>query len=83
VFVDHHDPITVHLVHPNDAVVAQSERGGEPPAVGRHRGRVVADVVAEIEGVERRRGDATGAGRGHAPNANGHGSQCRRRTSGA
>ena len=52
--VDELDVITVHLIHPHHPLGRQSDRGGQPVAIGRHRRRVVADVVTEIEGVERR-----------------------------
>ena len=64
--------IAVHLVHPHHRVVAQFQRGGESLAVGGDGGRIVTDVVAEIEGVERRRRDAAGAGGGHATDTNAH-----------
>ena len=77
--VHHHDTIAVHLVHPDDPVIAQPDRGREPLPVGGDGGGIVADVVPEIERVERRRGDTAGAGGRHAPYANRHGRQyCRR-----
>jgi hypothetical protein len=62
----------VNLIHPHNRVGAQPDRLREPLPVGRDGGRIVADVVTEIELVERRLGDAAGAGGGHAPNPNTH-----------
>ena len=75
--VDHLDPVTVDLVHPHHAVGAEADRGGQPGPVGGHRRRVVTDVVAEVEGVERRLRDAARAGGGHPPDANAHVSSIR------
>ena len=58
--------------NPHHAVPAQLERCGEPLAVGGHGRRIVTDMVAEIEGVERRRRDAAGAGGRHATDTEGH-----------
>ena len=66
--VGHHlDVGAVDLVHPDDPVVAQPGRRGEPVSVRRDRGRVVADVVAEVEAVERRPGHSARAGGRDAP----------------
>ena len=51
---------------------ARPMRVGQPGAVGGDRRRVVADMVAQVEGVERRRRDAARAGGGHPPDANAH-----------
>ena len=70
--VDHLDSITVDLVHPHHPVGAEADRGSQPGAVGGHRRRVVTDMVAEVEGVERRRRNAARPRGGHSPDANAH-----------
>lgn len=70
--VHHLDPIAVDLVHPHHAAGAQTDGGGQPGPVLGDRGRVIADVVAQIEGVEGRLRDTTGAGGGHPSDANAH-----------
>ena len=71
-FVDEFDAVAVHLVHPHDPVGAQADRVGEAFPVGRHGGGIIADMVTEIEGVERRCRDTTGASGGHTADADGH-----------
>ena len=70
--VDHRDAITVDLVHPDHPIGAEANGGGQPGAVCGHSSRVVTDMVAEVEGVERRHRDAARAGGGHPPDANAH-----------
>src|SRR6185437_1356615 len=70
--VDHLDPVTVDLVHPHHPAGAKADGGGQPGPVFGHRRRIVPDVVAEVEGVEGRLRDTTGAGSGDPPDANAH-----------
>ena len=60
--VDDRDLAAVHLRHEDQVVGGQADGGGEPLAVGAHRGRVVADVVAQVERVVRRGADAARPG---------------------
>ena len=55
--IDHFYVVAVHLVHPDHPVRAESDGRGQPDPVGRHGSRVIADVVAQVEGVKRRRRD--------------------------
>src|SRR5690606_30199095 len=68
---------SVDLIHPYQSVLTETDRGRQSGAVRGHRGRIVTDVVAEIEAVVGRRRDAAGAGGDHAPDADGHSPQYR------
>jgi hypothetical protein len=49
-------------IHPGERIDRQFDPVGQALSVDCDRGRVVADLAAEIEGVERRRGDPAGPG---------------------
>ena len=61
--VDDRDAGAVHLVHPDQPVLGHAELAGHPGPVGGDVGRVVADVVAEVERVVRENGTGRPAGR--------------------
>jgi hypothetical protein len=56
--VDDGDAGTVHLVHPDEALLRHTELARHPLAVGRDVGGVVPDVVPEVEGHIGRTGPA-------------------------
>src|SRR6202000_1013347 len=58
----------VHLFHPDDVVARQPQLPGQPLLVRGDGGRIVTDVVAEVEGVVRGDGPATGPGGDYATN---------------
>ena len=70
--VDDLDVGAVHLVHPHHVLIAQPDRRRQPRPIGRHRCRVVADVIAEIEAVERRDRHSAGPRCGDPSDANAH-----------
>jgi hypothetical protein len=62
----------VHLIHPHHPIDRKTDRGSKTATIRRHRIRIVADVVAQIESVEGRKGHPAGPGGGDASDADTH-----------
>ena len=74
------DVAAVDLLHEHEPIARQAQLPSEPIAVGGNGFRVVADVIAEVERVVRRCGDAPLAGGDDATDAVCHGSLRRLRS---
>ena len=61
----------VDLAADQDPLRVEPERGGEPPPVLEHRGRLVVGEHAEVEALERRAADAAEPGRERGPRRRG------------